>query len=492
MGREKEKGMSLKVLILNPPVRLDDKPRNLPHGLAILANVIRTKTKINPYFLDVNGHRYDHEQVKDFIKKIDPDVVLTGGIASIYAYIVDLADMIKQITPKAKIVAGGYAVMPIPEIILKNSKIDYLCLGEGEETIVEFLNRLTKNGLSADVSDIPGLAYKQKNNDIFKTPVRGFIDDLDRQSMMPAYDLLPMDIYLSNPVVGIGRDTDMITVRGCPFKCSFCYQPWGCKPRMHSVDFIINTIQYLRKQYQIDFISFQDDEFMVDRSRVREFCKRRNQEFSDLLWSCTGRANIISHDPGIVEEMKQAGCTLISCGFESGSLMMLKKMHKQQTIADMETTIKVLRQNQMPVPASFIIGMPGETKQTAKETLDFCLRNDLPLSSLMFATPYPGTEIFDFSVATGRIKPEQIHEFVRKLGDARNFVINLTDDFTDQELIATRQMMMDQAQKNYDKFISVEQRIEKTKKIFGKLLEKAGLDQKDIEHRAKHGGMSTF
>ncbi|MBN2483032.1 MAG: radical SAM protein [Candidatus Omnitrophica bacterium] len=483
----------LKVLIINPPVRFDDKPRNLPHGLAILANIIRNKMNITPQFLDINAFRYSPERLSEILKTSDFNVVLIGGIASAYRQIVELSRLVKEIVPQAMIIAGGYVVMPVPTLLLQNSAVDIVCTGEGELTIVELLDRLSIQGFNADISDIAGVCYKPRTGAPFHcTGPRRLIDDLDATSAMPAYDLLPMDVYLSNPVVGIGRDIDMVTIRGCPYQCSFCYQPWGRVPRSYSIDTIAGTIHTLRREYRVDFISFQDDEFMVDETRVKEFCERRNRLFPEVLWSCTGRSNIIARNPDIVKLMKQSGCTLISCGFESGSPRMLESMHKMQRIDQMEATVKILRAQELPVPASFIIGMPGEDEASCQETLDFCLRNNLPLESLMFATPYPGTEIFDFALKTGRVDKDHIHEFMMELGDARKFVVNLTDSFSDEGLVATRTEMMAIARKNYEKFISQNEIMDKMKKLFGPLLERVRLDETDLAHRAKHGGMSTF
>ncbi len=481
----------MEILIINPPVRLDDKPRHIPHGLAILANIIRKKMDIEPTFLDINGYRYSDQKVKEIIENTNFDIVLIGGIASTYSVIVKLSKLIKEVNPDAKIIAGGYVAMATPEVLLRNSEIDIVSTGEGEITAIELLNKLKKN-FSADLKDVLGICYKEKDKKITCTPLRPLIKNLDKESDLPAYDLLPMEIYLSNPAVGIGREIDFISSRGCPYYCTFCYQPWGHRPRAHSIDFIINAIGMLKEKYNIDFIAFQDDEFMADTNRVREFCEKKKHYFPDLLWSCTGRVNIIAREPEIMKTMKDAGCVSISYGFESGSQRMLNSMRKGITVKQMEKVIKVSRENEMPIPASFIIGMPGETKESCKETLDFSLRNNILLDSLMFATPYPGSEIFNFALRTGRIKREKLHEFLLSLKDARDFTINLTDEFTDEELITTRKYMIEKARENYEKFITKEEIIDKIKKLFGNLIEKYPLDEKDWEHRSKHGGMNIF
>lgn len=484
---------NLKVLIINPPLRLDDKPRNIPHGLAILANIIQNKMGIEPFFLDINAQRYSREEIENIIRQAEFNIVLIGGMASTYSSIVELSKLIKKEKPDSIIIAGGYVAMAIPELLLKNSRVDIICFGEGELTIIELLKRFQKKGIKADKSEIKGICYKEgRGNRVSCTPFRPFINTLDEESMLPAYDLLPMDIYLQNPVAGIGRDIDMITGRGCPFQCSFCYQPFGHKPRYHSVDFIINAIEFLKKNYDIDFVSFQDDEFITDKRRIKKFCEKRNQYFPDLLWSCTGRADIIARNETLLKLMKDSGCTLISCGFESGSQRILNGMRKRQKIEDMEKTVKILRKYELPVPASFIIGMPGEDEESCQETVNFCLRNNIPLDSLMFATPYPGSEIFNFAQTTGRIDKNNLHKFMMNLGDARNFLINLTDSFTDEKLIQRKEEMMRITRENYEKSITTDEIMEKMKKVFGSLMDKFKLDDKDLEHRTKHGGMSIF
>lgn len=485
--------MSIDILIINPPIRLDDKPRHIPHGLAILANIITKKLHICPTFLDINAHRYTEEQVKEIIQNTNFDVVLIGGLAPVYKTIVKLSRFIKFVNPEAKIIAGGYVAMPIPDVLLKNSEVDIVCTGEGEITIIELLHKFQKKGLNAKLTNVAGVYYKKNSNkQIIRISPRPFIKNLDKESALPAYELLPMDIYLSNSCVGIGRDIDMVTMRGCPYRCTFCYQPWGHKPGSHSVDFIINAIKYLKEQFNIDFISFQDDEFMVNKKKIQEFCEKRNRFFPDLLWSCTGRANVVAHNEELVRLMRNGGCVLISFGFESGSERMLDSMHKMQTIEEMERTVQICRKYGLPVPASFIIGMPGEDDRSCQKTVDFCIRNNIPLDSLMFATPYPGTEIFDFALRTGRINKNYLHEFMMKIGDARDFLVNLTDYFSDEELITKRKEMMKVTRESYENFITKEKIKTKMRGLFGDLLNKVRLDEKDLEHRAKHGTIGVF
>ncbi len=479
----------MKILIINPPIRLSDKPRHIPHGLAILANMIQKKIKCDLTFLDWNANRWTEEQFINIIKKQSWDFVLMGGLIPTYKYLITIADIVKKIHPKARVVAGGSAAMSVPETLLENSKVDILCTGEGEETLLELISAFQQEDFP-DLSKILGIAYKDADSQVVVNHPRSLIENLDEESYLPAYDILPMDIYLSNPVVGMGRDIDFISGRGCPFKCSFCYQPWGQKNRRHSAEFLKESILYLKKKYNIDYVSFQDDLFIADKERLYEFCELRNKFFPDIYWSCTGRANIC--DDEMVRTIRESGCTVVSYGFESASPKMLKSMKKKINIHQMENVIQLNRKYGLPVPVSFILGMPGEDEETCQDTIEFCKRNNLTLNSLMFATPYPGTELFDFAVKTGRIQKDKIHDFIIKLGDARDFVINLTDSFTDGELIEKYKYMIDETNKSYAP-IAYEEMEKKIKDLYGPLSEHyLNMPYEERKHKASHGGINMF
>jgi len=240
----------VKILIVNPPIRLRDKPRNIPHGLAILANIIRKRISCELFFVDWNAHRYSVNEFQNIVRNTPCDVALIGGLIPTYKYFIQIAKMIKSSHPNCVVLGGGSAAMSIPEVMLENSEVDIVCTGEGEVTTIELLKALSAEG-KPDLAHVRGIAYRGRDGMIHTTPPQEMIRDLDSESDLPAYDLLPMDIYLNNTVAGLGRDIDFITSRGCPFDCSFCYQPWGQKNRRHSAEFIKDAILYLKPAFNV-------------------------------------------------------------------------------------------------------------------------------------------------------------------------------------------------------------------------------------------------
>lgn len=472
----------MEILVINPIIRKDDKARLIPHGLGIISNLIRRDLKITPEFLDINAERPTDRQVEHIIDDIRPDAVLIGGLIPVYKEVIKWSKYIKDTYPETVIVSGGSVASSIPDILLRNSDVDIIVMNEGEKTTIDFLRNINRR-------DQNGIAYRKDNKTIINPP-QPLIQDLDTESILPAYDLIPMETYLNNNAIGLGREIDFISSRGCPFMCSFCWQPWGKTPRLHSSGFILNAVKFLISEYDIDFVAFMDDEFLINNSRVKEFCDGINKLDKKILWSCNGRSNIIANNEDLLKKMRNNNCVSVAYGFESGSQRMLDSMHKKQTIKQMEAVIKLNRKYGMPIPVSFILGMPREDLDSIADTLKFCERNHIPLDSLMFATPYPGTEIYNFARKTGRITNED--KFVSTLRDARDFTINLTDTFTDEQLITARHVMMKATRELYENYISKDEIVEKTKALFGDLYDKSNLDESDWEHRFKHGGISIF
>ncbi|MDD2731848.1 MAG: radical SAM protein [Candidatus Pacebacteria bacterium] len=472
----------MKILLINPPIRENDSPRHIPHGTAILANVLRNKGH-QVLFLDINGNRYSNEKVISIIKSYDFDAVGIGGLIPVYRYLKWLSGTIKEIKPKMPIIAGGSVAFSIPEIVLNKTKVDIVCNQEGEETLCDILEALESK---ADLSNVKGIWFK-KDNQIIQTEPRPLISDLD-SIPLPAWDLLPMEVYLNNPKVGAGRDIDFISSRGCPYRCTFCFRAFGRGYRAHSVGYIMEALKYLKKHYQIDFVSFQDDEFMADRNRVLEFCESFRKSGLDIKWSCTGRVNLISED--LLKAMKDSGCISVSYGIESGSQKILNSIKKDVDIEKAKEAILISQKLKIRHPTSFILGTPEETYETAFETVKFCLDVNVPLQALMFAVPYPGTDLYKDAKNRGIINSENEEDFILSLGDAVDFTINLTKKFTDQELVSLKEKMIEEVRKGFKPMPKEE--IEKYyKELYGEHLWQKYIDNlKDPvfkKHRELHG-----
>jgi len=431
----------MKILLVHPPIRLHSKPLYPPLGLGYIASVL-IEEGYDVTLLDINGYRYSPEQVQQKIRSTSYDIIGIGGIITQYSYTKWLTRIIRQHDPTVKIIVGGGLASSAPNILLQKTNADIAVVGEGEVTIKEIVNKLAVNN---ELADVKGIYYKQ-NHKIIANPPRVPISDLGSLPF-PAWHLFPMGIYLKNQGEHIRylreysnklmskeiRSMYVSTVRGCPYKCAFCYHPYyGCKVRARPVDSIIEEIRVLKDKYKVNFVQFADDLFFLNKKRVYQVCDGLIQADLDINWIAGGRANLV--DEEMLRKAKVAGCVYVGYGIESGSQRILDLMHKEITVEHARNAIEITRKVGLGCGPSFMIGFPGETKETIEETVKFMSEMGV-IRNFFYTTPYPGTPLYEWAKVQGKIKDDDAYfEHISKIGDAKTFAINLTD-FSDEELI---------------------------------------------------------
>lgn len=442
----------MRILLISPPCRL---PNSLPLGLGYIASVLREEGH-NVSLLDINGFGYSNEKVGEIIRTLNFDLVGVGGISTTYKYVKWLANIIKKYKPHIPIVAGNMVSTAHPELLLRNSNVDIAVIDEGEITAKELVSAINKG---RDLKEIKGIFYKD-NGDIIKTLPRERISDLDSLPF-PAWDLFPMETYLNtstaSPVSFGLRSINVSTVRGCPYDCIFCSRSSGKRVYARSAKSVIDEIKELKKRYRVEFISLCDELFLVNEKRVLEFCEMMNSDNLNIRWSATARVNLVNDN--LLKGMRQAGCVELGYGFESGSQIMLDRMKKNVTVQQAEEAIKMTRRAKINVRGSFIFGMPGETLDTIKETLEFIKRTRVPTYRFFFANPYPKTELYEIAKKMGRL-PEDEDRYMENLGEMHTtFLVNLTD-FSDQELVRLKELTELRAKKSLGFELQIKEFIE--------------------------------
>jgi anaerobic magnesium-protoporphyrin IX monomethyl ester cyclase len=300
---------------------------------------------------------------------------------------------IKAEFPELKIVFGGPHVTSLPEETMKeNPLLDFGVIGEGEYTMLE----LAENH---DPNAIKGLIHRNRDEVIFNPP-RALISNLD-ELPHPARHLLPSrQLYEHTPTRDIkGKTISMITSRGCPFGCLYCHQIFGKTWRPHSVDYIFEEIESLDDRY--DLISFEDDNFGLERERLHEFCRRKIESDFDFKWNCYLRLDGV--DERTIDLMKRAGCNCIFFGIESGNSKILDFVEKKITLELIKEKIRVVKRNGIDAYGSFIIGLPTETTETIEQTIR--LATSLPLDGITvnLFTPYPKTALREIAADYGTL-----------------------------------------------------------------------------------------
>jgi radical SAM superfamily enzyme YgiQ (UPF0313 family) len=290
------------------------------------------------------------------------------------------------------VMGGPHVTFAAAETLQAHPELDLVVLGEGEQTIVELLQAIVAgSGWEA----IQGISYR-RNGRIRMTPSRPFIQDLNRLPM-PARRLLPLGRYRA-----LRLPISMTTSRGCPFQCIFCVgrRMVGAKVRYRNPVSVVDEMQSLA---ELDFhqINLADDLFTAKKSHCLAVCDEIERRQLDIGWTSFARVDTVSTD--LLRRMRQAGCTAVSFGIESGDPAILKTIKKGITLDQVTAAVEMCIQAGVAPYASFILGLPGETEGTIERTLQF--GEKLKAMGLMFGfhllAPFPGTEIRELHEAYG-------------------------------------------------------------------------------------------
>ena len=301
---------------------------------------------------------------------------------------------------------GGMHTSVLPEIALTENSLDFAIMGDGELPIIELLSELQKK--IPDFRKVKGLAYK-KDGKIMINPKREFLQELDLYS--PAFDLIDVKKYFMN-LFGLKKVFPVITSRGCPFRCAFCYNLAVNNMRWstHSVEKVTQIVDYLKTEHGMDGIFFHDDNFFTEVKRAKQIV-----EAAKLPWSAEVRANVITQD--VAEWMKQNNCRMAFVGAESGSQRVLDYISKNIKRDDLINAARNLSGSDVTLDMSFILGFPTETKEERMQTFSTIAElqkiNPRVNATVKVYTPYPGTPLYAESLKLGFQPPKTNEDWAR-------------------------------------------------------------------------------
>ena len=397
------------ICLINPPwiTREDDiwhgiKATMPPLSLLSIAAYLEEKGK-DVAIIDAHVEKLSILDLKKRVMQLQPKIV---GITVMTATAVQsnlIARLVKEVNSSIVVVAGGIHAEVLPEECLCNKGIDVVVRGDGEFTFYRLCEAVF-NGDS--YKGITGISYRSIENGKFvvvNNPNAEVIKDLNQLPML-SYHLVPMHRYY--PAIGAYRKLpaiNMLMARGCPGKCSFCNSA-KTTLRTRDAKLAVEEIIKLKTNYGIREIQFYDDTFTATRANVLEFCKLMKEKNVNISWSAFARVDCISEQ--LAKAMKDAGCHQIMFGIESGDFEVLKKMGKTIPLERAESAVKITRDAGIEVRCTFIYGCEGETVESMQKTLDFALKIDPDIALFNIATPYPGTQLFNWAKLNGYLMHE--------------------------------------------------------------------------------------
>jgi len=313
-----------------------------------------------------------------------------------------VARIVREELPQAKIIVGGPGAVTCSEELIHNEAIDFLVLGEGEDTLTELVSFiLGRENCPEHLEEIRGIMYRNTSG-IVTTPKRPLIADLDavpfpdRDSMFVLGD--------DGEFQTIHLNADILASRGCPYPCKFCsaFAAWGThKTRFRGADNILDELIHLNSVYGQRYFVFWDDLFVIDRERTIELCEKIISSGLEIEWVCLVRLNTI--DAELLAIMKRAGCREIQIGIESGNNRILKHIGKDLTVAEIRDKVPIVRASGIEWGIFLIIGFPSETRVEMEDTLRLIDEIKPTWVAISIFTPYPGTVFFKELEEQGRL-----------------------------------------------------------------------------------------
>ena len=300
-----------------------------------------------------------------------------------------LAAEMKKANSDLQVCFVGPHVTALPDESLQASDaIDFIVRKEFDYQVVDFAN-------GKPLSEIASVSYRSDYGELVHNPDAPQIENLDELPWAAKIYKRDLDVsrynvpFLKHPYIAL------YTERGCPALCTFCLWPQtlsGHRWRTRSADDVAGEVKWTLENFpQVKEIFFDDDTFNIRKSRVIELCEKLKP--LNFTWSCTSRVNV---DYETLQAMKDAGCRLLIVGYESGDPQILKNIKKGATVERAIKFTEDAHRAGLVIHGDFIVGLPGETRETIQRTMEFAKRLDTETIQVSVGHPYPGTEFYDY------------------------------------------------------------------------------------------------
>ncbi|MEZ4524891.1 MAG: radical SAM protein [Desulfobacterales bacterium] len=309
----------------------------------------------------------------------------------------DLACRIKSLCPQIRIVFGGVHISAMGSQLLRDfPQIDFLCMGEGEQTLAELASGM-------EPGKIDGLIWRDKE-EIVSNPPRSHIPDLDSLPF-PAYEKLrgfpkgynlPLFSYILSP------GATMVTSRGCPYQCSYCDRSVFQRGyRYNSAEYIYEHMRYLRTRFGVRHVNIYDDLFTANRKRITELCNLLIANPLGMQFNCAVRAG--HADDQLLEMLKAAGFLQVSLGIETADPDLLKTHKPGVYLEEVRDTVRRIQAKGLRVKGLFMMGLPGETVESARKTSNFVMALGLDDMNMSKFTPFYGAPVWKTILEEGSL-----------------------------------------------------------------------------------------
>jgi radical SAM superfamily enzyme YgiQ (UPF0313 family) len=420
----------MKVYMLNPPympcfgrsMRWQDTGRAgtlyYPIWLSYATGVVEQEHKVR--LVDAPAWGWGIKEVLEDVKRFKPDLVVIDSSFPSLKNDVRVAEEVKREVDCTTVLVGP-PTSQFSEEILRSEGVDVVARYEYDFTIKELADALEEG---RNLREVKGVSYKEGGR-MIHNPDGGFTssEDLDKMPFVSKVYKEHLDVrdyflnYCLYPMVQI------FTGRGCPYQCTFCSWPQtftGRKYRVRSIENILDELEWIEENMDVKEVFFEDDTFTINKRRVLEFCKGYRERGLEINWSCNARVDTL--DLETMREMKRANCRFLIVGFESADDGILRNIKKGFTVEEARAFAKNVRKAGLLLHADFIIGLPGETKETIEKTRRFIKEIKPDQLQVSVVAPFPGTELYEWYKKNGYLVTEDPNEYLDEQGHQKSVV----------------------------------------------------------------------
>ena len=361
-----------------------------PLGLGYLSAYLK-KAGVETIIIDALRDSKIQTSVCAEVDKIKPDFV---GITCLTAFYKETVCLAKELKNKGyKVGIGGVHPTFLPYQTLVDSQVDFVFCGEGEIAFSKLAkNNFVNNGIQG-VYSLENL--KSENDSIINGEIVIDLDELPfpnwEQINPNSYPRAPHGALVKNFPIGV-----VMTSRGCTYECTFCASPgfYGRRIRFRSPENVVAEIELLVKKYGVKEIHFEDDNLTLVRDKVENLCRLLIKKKINITWACPNGIRADKVDQDLIRLMKESGCYYFSYGIESANPQILENIKKREKISDIEKAITIASEEGIDCQGFFIFGLPGETQETIRESIDFAKNSKLSRAQFLILDVLPGSALW--------------------------------------------------------------------------------------------------
>lgn len=391
----------MRVLLINPAMNMKKLGRFAgllepmpPTGIAYIAGALEAHGCF-VRAIDMFAEKLSGQEVVDKVVRFKPDLVGMTVLTPSAPVCSMLSQAIRARLPDVKIVWGAIHADVFAKDIVRDDDADFCIHHDGEETICELVDALANN--EKDFSEIDGITWKTTDGEVVKNKDRTLNRDLD-DLPYPAWHLFPYHRYGLLPFADFAKPVlTMAGSRGCPYRCDYCslINTGGKVYRKRDPIKIVDEYEYLVDRYGVKQIGFIDPIFPLVKKDLKPFCEELVKRGLDkrCQWLSETRADRL--DAETCELMYWGGCRRVLMGIESGSDLLLGNVNKNITTAKVREGVANAKDAGIQTVGLFMIGMPGETPEMTKETVEFAVDLDVDFAKFAITVPFPGSKLFD-------------------------------------------------------------------------------------------------